>query len=294
METFAQQILDGLMIGGAYALMAVGLTIIFGLMDVVNFAHGEFYMLAAFLVYQATAVLGLDYFIALPAAVVSVGALGVVIQRLLIRRLRGGSRLDYLYATSIATIGLSIFLQNGAQLIFGAVPRSIPPPLPADPILLGAIALSPVRLFILVASVAVISVLGVGLMRTLTGKMIRATFQDREAAALIGLPVGRIDALAFGGGAGLAALAGVLLGTAFQVFPTMGGLATLKAFAVVILGGMGSFPGAIAGGFLLGVSESLAAGYVSAGLKDAMSFVVVVAVLMLRPTGLLPAVRRTG
>lgn len=294
METFAQQILDGLMIGGAYALMAVGLTIIFGLMDVVNFAHGEFYMLAAFLVYQATAVLGLDYFIALPAAVVSVGALGVVIQRLLIRRLRGGSRLDYLYATSIATIGLSIFLQNSAQLIFGAVPRSIPPPLPADPILLGAIALSPVRLFILVASVAVISVLGVGLMRTLTGKMIRATFQDREAAALIGLPVGRIDALAFGGGAGLAALAGVLLGTAFQVFPTMGGLATLKAFAVVILGGMGSFPGAIAGGFLLGVSESLAAGYVSAGLKDAMSFVVVVAVLMLRPTGLLPAVRRTG
>lgn len=294
METFAQQILDGLMIGGAYALMAVGLTIIFGLMDVVNFAHGEFYMLAAFLVYQATAVLGLDYFIALPAAVVSVGALGVVIQRLLIRRLRGGSRLDYLYATSIATIGLSIFLQNGAQLIFGAVPRSIPPPFPADPILLGAIALSPVRLFILVASVAVISVLGVGLMRTLTGKMIRATFQDREAAALIGLPVGRIDALAFGGGAGLAALAGVLLGTAFQVFPTMGGLATLKAFAVVILGGMGSFPGAIAGGFLLGVSESLAAGYVSAGLKDAMSFVVVVAVLMLRPTGLLPAVRRTG
>jgi branched-chain amino acid transport system permease protein len=291
-ETFVQQVLDGLMIGGGYALMAVGLTIIFGLMDVVNFAHGEFYMLAAFLVYQATAVMGISYFVAVPAAVVVVGLLGVLIQRTLIRRLRGGSRLDYLYATSVATIGLSIFLQNGAQALFGAVPRSIPQPFPVTPILLGDVVLSPVRIFIFVASVAVIGLLGIGLKRTLAGKMIRAAFQDREAAALIGLPVDRIDALAFGGGAALAALAGILLGSAFQVFPTMGGLATLKAFAVVILGGMGSFPGAIAGGFLLGVSESLAAGYVSAGLKDAVSFLVVVGVLMFRPTGLLPAVRR--
>jgi branched-chain amino acid transport system permease protein len=292
METLVQQILDGLMIGGAYALMAVGLTIIFGLMDVVNFAHGEFYMLAAFLLFQLAGVMGLNYFVALPLAVAAVGVLGVLVQRTLVRRLRGGSRLNYLYATSIATIGLSMVLQNGAQLVWGAVPKAIPQPFPVEPIILGGVALSPVRFFILITSVTVIALLGVGLMRTTAGKMVRATFQDREAAALIGLPVDRIDALAFGGGAMLAALAGALLGSAFQVYPTMGGLATLKAFAVVILGGMGSFPGAIAGGFLLGVSESLAAGYISAGLKDAVSFVVVVAVLMVRPTGLLPAVRR--
>jgi len=292
MEILVQQVLDGLMIGAAYALMAAGLTIIFGLMDVVNFAHGEFYMLAAFLLFQLAGVMGVDYFAALPLAVVAVGVLGVAVQRTLIRRLQGRSRLSYLYATSIATIGLSIALQNTAQLVWGAVPKSIPQPFPVQPILIGDLALSPVRLFILMASVIVIALLGLGLMRTIAGRMIRATFQDREAAAVIGLPVDRIDALAFGGGAMLAALAGALLGSAFQVYPTMGGLATLKAFVVVILGGMGSFPGAIAGGFLLGVSESLAAGYLSAGLKDAVGFVVVVAVLMVRPTGLLPAVRR--
>lgn len=292
MEILVQQVLDGLMIGAAYALMAVGLTIIFGLMDVVNFAHGEFYMLAAFLLFQLAGVMGVSYFLALPLAVLSVGILGVAVQRTLIRRLQGRSRLSYLYATSIATIGLSITLQNTAQLAWGAVPKSIPQPFPVQPILLGDVALSPIRLFIVVASVVVIALLGFGLMRTMAGRMIRATFQDRDAAALIGLPVDRIDALAFGGGAMLAALGGALLGSAFQVYPTMGGLATLKAFVVVILGGMGSFPGAIAGGFLLGVSESLAAGYLSAGLKDAVGFVVVVAVLMIRPTGLLPAVRR--
>lgn len=292
MEILVQQVLDGLMIGAAYALMAVGLTIIFGLMDVVNFAHGEFYMLAAFLLFQLAGVMGVSYFLALPLAVLAVGILGVAVQRTLIRRLQGRSRLSYLYATSIATIGLSITLQNTAQLAWGAVPKSIPQPFPVQPILLGDVALSPIRLFIVVASVVVIALLGFGLMRTMAGRMIRATFQDRDAAALIGLPVDRIDALAFGGGAMLAALGGALLGSAFQVYPTMGGLATLKAFVVVILGGMGSFPGAIAGGFLLGVSESLAAGYLSAGLKDAVGFVVVVAVLMIRPTGLLPAVRR--
>jgi len=292
MEILVQQALDGLMIGAAYALMAVGLTIIFGLMDVVNFAHGEFYMLAAFLLFQLAGVMGVSYFLALPLAVLAVGILGVAVQRTLIRRLQGRSRLSYLYATSIATIGLSITLQNTAQLAWGAVPKSIPQPFPVQPILLGDIALSPIRLFILGASVVVIALLGFGLMRTMAGRMIRATFQDRDAAALIGLSVDRIDALAFGGGAMLAALGGALLGSAFQVYPTMGGLATLKAFVVVILGGMGSFPGAIAGGFLLGVSESLAAGYLSAGLKDAVGFVVVVAVLMIRPTGLLPAVRR--
>ncbi|MBI2781146.1 MAG: branched-chain amino acid ABC transporter permease [Chloroflexi bacterium] len=292
METLVQQLLDGLMIGAAYALMAVGLTIIFGLMDVVNFAHGEFYMLGAFVVFQLVGLQGLNYFLAVLLAVAAVGLLGVIVQRTLIRRVRQSARLNYLYATSIVTIGLSIFLQNAAQLVWGAVPKAIPQPFPVEPIILGSIAVSPVRLFILVASMLVIATLALWLKRTLAGRMIRATFQDREAAALIGLPVDRIDALAFGGGTMLAALAGVLLGSAFQVYPTMGGLATLKAFTVVILGGMGSFPGAIAGGFVLGVSESLAAGYLSAGLKDAIGFAVVIAVLMFRPTGLLPAVRR--
>jgi branched-chain amino acid transport system permease protein len=291
-QAFLQQLLNGLMIGGAYALMAAGLTIIFGLMDVVNFAHGEFYMLAAFVLYQLVSVDGVNYYVALLLAVGLVFALGVAVQALLIKRLRQRSRLNYLYATSILTIGLSIFFQNGAQLLWGAVPKTIAQPLPESPILLGSIVISPVRLFILGVSTAVIVLLSVALSRTLPGKMARAAFQDREAAALIGIPVGRVDAVSFGLGAALAGLAGGLLGSAFLVYPTMGGLATLKAFTVVILGGMGSFPGAILGGFLLGIAESLGAAYVSAGFKDAIGFLMVVLVLMIRPTGLVPAARR--
>lgn len=280
------------MIGGAYALMAAGLTIIFGLMDVVNFAHGEFYMLAAFLVYQIGTVGGVNYFLSLALAVAAVAAFGMAIQRLLIRRLQQRSRLDYLYATSILTIGISIFVQNGAQLVWGAVPKSITQPLPEAPVTVAGITVSPVRLFVLAASIVFLALMTLVAARTLAGKMARAAFQDREAALLVGLPVQRIDTLAFGVGAGLAALAGGLLGSAFIVYPTMGGLATLKAFTVVILGGMGSFPGAIVGGFLLGVTESMGAAYVSAGFKDAIGFLLVVAVLMARPTGLVPATRR--
>lgn len=292
MQSFVQQVLNGLMLGGAYALMAAGLTIIFGLMDVVNFAHGEFYMIAAFVLYQLGTVWGVNYFVALVIAVAAVAVLGGLLQAGLVQRLRGRSRLSYLYATSILTIGVSIFLQNGARLVWGPIPKTIDNPLPQAPLELGAIGLSPPRLFILGASAVMIVALALVMTRTLPGKMARAAFQDREAAALVGLPVRRIDTLSFAIGAGLAGLAGALLGTAFIAYPTMGGLATLKAFAVVILGGMGSFPGAIVGGFMLGVAESLGAEYVSTGFKDAVGFLFVVVVLMLRPTGLIPAVRQ--
>jgi branched-chain amino acid transport system permease protein len=286
-----QQVLNGLMIGGAYALMAAGLTIIFGLMEVVNFAHGEFYMLAAFILYQLSTVFGLNFFLSIAIAVLLVSAIGVGVQVFFVRRLRRVSRLNYLYATSVLTIGLSIFAQNVVQLIWGPLPKTIKQPISQTPIDFGSVGLSPTRLFILVVSALVIGALSLVMTRTLAGKMTRAVFQDREAATLLGLPVSKIDAAAFGIGAGLAGLAGALLGSAFTVYPTMGGLATLKAFAVVILGGMGSFPGAIIGGFLLGVTESLTAGYISTGFKDAVGFFVVVLVLMIRPSGLVPAAR---
>lgn len=292
METFLQQLLNGLMIGSAYALMAVGLTIIFGLMDVVNFAHGEFYMVGAFLVYQFTSVWGVNYFLSIAVAVLLVTAFGSVLQVTLVRRLRQRSKLNYLYATSILTIGVSIFLQNTVRIVFGPVPKTVAQPFGGDPFTVAGLTLSPARLFILVVSAAVIVVLALVLSRTNAGRMTRATFQDRDAAALLGVPVGRVDMFAFGIGAGLAGLAGTLLGSLFQILPTMGSLATLKAFAVVILGGMGSFPGAIIGGFLLGVTETLGAQYVSVGYKDAMGFFIVILVLMLRPTGLVPAMRR--
>jgi len=290
-DTFLQQVLNGLMVGSAYALMAVGLTIIFGLMDVVNFAHGEFYMLGAFLVYQLTSVWEVNFFISIAVAVAVVGLLGAALQAGLIRRLRQRSRLDYLYATSILTIGVSIFFANATRIVFGAVPKTVSQPFRGEPLQVAGLALSPARLFILVVSVGVIVALALFLSRSTAGKMARATFQDREAAALLGVPVGRVDTFAFGVGAALAGLAGTLLGSLFQILPTMGSLATLKAFAVVILGGMGSFPGAIIGGFLLGVAETLGAQYVSVGYKDAIGFFIVILVLMLRPTGLVPATR---
>lgn len=292
MDTLLQQLLNGLMIGSAYALMAVGLTIIFGLMDVVNFAHGEFYMVGAFLVYQFTSLWGVNYFLSIAIAVALVAAFGAAMQVTLVRPLRQRSRLNYLYATSILTIGVSIFLQNTARIVFGPVPKTVSQPLDGDPFTVAGITISPARLFVLLVSAAVIVVLALVLARTSAGRMTRATFQDREAAALLGVPVGKVDMVSFGIGAGLAALAGTLLGSLFQILPTMGSLATLKAFAVVILGGMGSFPGAIIGGFLLGMAEALGAQYVSIGYKDAMGFFIVILVLMLRPTGLVPATRR--
>jgi branched-chain amino acid transport system permease protein len=282
MDFIPQYVFNGLVVGCSYALIAVGLTAIFGLMEIANFAHGQFYMLGAYFSYWLTRVVGLDFWTGLVASIVGVMLLGVILERTLFRLLRGAS----LSSSVLATIALSIFLENLALNVWGPRPQKILSPFETGSIEFLGIFTTPERLLMLFVTVLIVILLHLGLRHTQTGKAIRATFQQREAAALVGIDIDRLYTLTFAIGAGLAALAGVLLGTIFVVQPSMGGIATLKAFVVVTLGGISSFAGGIAGGLVLGLAESFGA-IIAPAYKDAVGFILVMLVLLYKPDGLL-------
>lgn len=280
-ELILQYVFNGLVLGANYALIAIGLTMIFGIMNIANFAHGQFYMLGGFLAYYATTAIGLNFFIALMVSVVLVVALGVVIERLVFRRLRP----QPIMSSVLATIGLAILLEGLALVVWGPRPESIPTPFALDPVRIGSLFTTQPRLFAVAMTLIAIAATHIVLHYTRIGKAVRATFQNRESAALVGIDIDHIHSFTFGLGAGLAALAGVLLGAIFYVHPAMGGTATLKAFVVVILGGMGSFVGSIVGGLVLGIAESFGT-LVSSAYKDAIGFILVILILLYRPQGL--------
>lgn len=282
MDLFSQLLTNGIIIGATYALVAIGLTLIFGMMRIVNFAHGEFYMLGAYVAVSAATEFNLGYFMALPVAVVLISIVGFVFERVFLRPLRKADILS----TALVTIGLSIFFQNTALVIWGPKPGQIVDPFGGANLVFGNIGVTEIRMFAL--SVAVAAMVGLGLLikYTKVGRMMRATFQDRDAAALQGIEVDHVYSLSFVIGVALAALAGALLSAIFVVSPDMGNMANLKSFAVVILGGLGNIPGAVAGGFLLGLAESFGAGYISAGYKDGISFLLLIVILLIRPYGL--------
>ncbi|MEA3431919.1 MAG: branched-chain amino acid ABC transporter permease [candidate division WOR-3 bacterium] len=279
---FIQQIFNGLIIGFTYALMAVGLTMIFGIMRIVNFAHGEFYMLGAFAVYTFVALLKVNYFISLFLSVSVVVLVALACERFLLRRVR----LESEAASLLVTIALSVLFQNIVLLGYGAVPRSVPSPFSPIPLAIGCVSLNSIRLFSVITTAIIILVIHLLIQKTRLGMAVRATFQDREAASLVGVSIDRIYFFIFGLGCGLAAVGGALLGSVFLVYPSMGELVIAKSFVVVIMAGMGNFPGAVFSGLILGVAESLGAGFVSSGYKDAIGFVIVIFVLLLRPSGL--------
>ena len=278
-----QHCLNGLIIGGAYALIGVGMTMILGIMRVINFAHGEFYMLGAYVCYSLVTLWGINFFLAFPIAILCMALVGCTVEQVVLRPLRGRE----LNTNMMAMIGVSIAFSNLALLIWGAVPQAIPQPFPGGAINILGLSFTPFRLFI--CATAMVSIVGVHLFiqRTMQGKSMRATFQDMEMASMLGVRVNRVFPLTFGLGAAMAAVSGILLGILFSLKPTMGEFAVSRAFAVVILGGMGSFPGAIAGGLILGLSENLAAAYISSGFKDAIAFMLIVFILVFKPTGLI-------
>jgi branched-chain amino acid transport system permease protein len=177
---------------------------------------------------------------------------------------------------------------------WGGVAKNVPTPLPSQPLVLGPVSVAPLRVFVFVVSALLIVGAHLLLAKTKLGRAMRATFQDRETAALMGVDIDRVHTITFAFGAGLAAGAGALLGPVFLLYPSMGDLASLKAFSVVILGGLGNFAGAALGGIVLGVAEELGAGYISSGYRDAVGFVIIVAVLLLRPAGLFARAERVG
>jgi branched-chain amino acid transport system permease protein len=289
-DVFLQHLVNGLVLGGTYALLGIGLTLIFGLMNVVNFAHGEFYTLGAYAAFAGLALGGLPFLTALPLAIVIGVALGALTERVLLRPLRGES----IDSVMLVMIGLWIAMQNGELLVWGGVAKSIPHPLPTEPLALGPLSIAPLRLFVLAAAVALIAAAHFLIHRTRLGRAMRATFQDADTAALMGVRIARIHTATFALGSGLAAAAGALLGPVFLAYPSMGDLAALKAFSVVILGGLGNVAGATLGGLILGIAEELGAGYVSSGYRDAVGFVIIIAVLLLRPYGLVARAERIG
>lgn len=277
-----QQLANGLIIGATYGLMAVGLTMIFGMMDVINFAHGELYMLGGVFGYYLVGLLGLNYFLGLALAVILVMAVGLVFDQLVLRRLRG----EPVFITILVTIGLSIFLQSVVVLFWGPSPQTLPSPFSSAPIHLGPVVLTSLKIFMAIVSLLVIVGLQLMIQKTSLGRMMRAAFQDRDAAAIVGININKVYAINFAMGSGLAGLAGTLLGTLFIVYPSMGMIAVVKAFLIVILGGMGNFLGAIVGGLILGIVESMAAGFISSGYKDLFGLLIVMGVLVVRPYGL--------
>jgi len=287
---FLQHLVNGLVLGGTYALLGIGLTLIFGLMNVVNFAHGEFYTLGAYAAFAALAFGRWPFPVALLGAVAAGTALGALCEWLLLRPLRGES----IDTTMLVMIGVWIAMQNAELLGWGGAAKSIPHPFPTAPLVLGPLSIAPLRLFVFVAAVGLIAGAHLLLARTRLGCAMRATFQDRDTAALMGVPVGRIYTVTFAFGSALAAAAGALLGPVFLAYPSMGDLASLKAFSVVILGGLGNVVGATIGGLLLGVAEELGAGYASSGYRDAIGFVAIILVLLLRPAGLFARSERIG
>ncbi len=283
MELFLQAVLNGLIIGGTYALMAIGLTFLLGFMELVNYSHGEFYMLGAYFTYFLIVELGLPHLLGIPLAIIIAFLLGLVVERVLLRPIWHKGVLIRM----LMTVGLMITLPNLVTVTLTAIPRKVPSPVQADTVIIGPLRIAPVQFVIVAVSVLIILLLHQFMQRTKTGKSMRATFQDREVAGAMGINTKRVYSLTFGLGCAMAAAGGALLSMIYNVMPTMGTLTTSKALAVVILGGLGNFAGAIIGALVVGVSESLAGTFISTGYKDAVAFVLLLLILMVKPSGIM-------
>ena len=290
MDQLLQHLVNAVVLGGTYALLGIGLTLIFGIMRVVNFTHGELYAFGAYTVYLVAAALGLNFFLGLVVAVVAGMLLGAMIEIALLRPMRAAD----IDTVMVVMIGAWIVMQNTELLVWGGVAKAIVTPFPDTPLVIGPVSISWLRVFVLAAALLLILGAYVLIHRTKLGKAMRATFQDADAAALMGVHIKGIHTATFAIGSGLAAAAGALLGPVFLVTPTMGDLASLKAFAIVILGGLGNITGATIGAFILALVEELGAGYVSSGYRDAMGFLIIIVVLLFRPTGLFARAERIG
>ncbi len=282
METFVQSLVSGVLTGSLYAMIGVGLTVIFGVMRIINLAHGEMVMLGMFGAYWSWTLWKVDPFVSAILWVPLLFLAGMAAYRFLVAPVVPGGELN----TLLYTAGLSLLVANLALLLWTGDYRTLNLPYAVQPLRPLGIAV-PVPLFIAFVLAALVTLgLYLFLARTDTGRAVRATSQDREAAALMGIDVDRVATLTFGLGTALAGAAGVLLVPSLYLYPTVGEVLVVKCFVVVVLGGLGSIPGAIAGGVLLGLVESLGAVYVSVAYKDTVGFVIFLLVLLFRPQGI--------
>lgn len=267
--------------GSVYALVALGLTLVFGVLRIPNFSHGALYMVGAYVTYFSLVNYGMPYIVAIAISAVVLALIGVVLERVVFHPLRN---MPHTHAM-IASIGVLLFLTSGAQLLFGSDFRRMESPY-AGILSIFGIGIGQQRLIIIAASVAVMGGLYWFLKRTVPGQTIEAIEQDRVGASLVGIDANRVSMMTFAISAGLAAIAAGLVAPINLISPTMGDVVNLKAFAIIILGGMGSVPGAIVGGFALALAEVFGSTYISSEFGDLVGFIFLVVVLAVRPTGL--------
>ncbi|MCL5126308.1 MAG: branched-chain amino acid ABC transporter permease [Deltaproteobacteria bacterium] len=284
MENFIQVVVNGTLISGLYALIAVGLTLIFGVMRVINFAHGEFMMLGGYTTYWLFVLLRLDPLLSLLISMVVLAGLGLIVQRCLINPVLGASSLNQI----LLTFGLAIILQNVAMILWTSDYVSVQTWYSTHSLRVGFVRISVAKLGIFFMAIILMMLLGIILKKTETGKVLRAVSQDPQTAQLMGIDINRAYMIAFAIGTGLAGLAGAATSTVMSIFPTVGVEFIMKAFAIVVFGGLGSVAGACLASFILGVTESLVGTYVpgGGGWAEAVSFTVLILVLIFRPKGI--------
>jgi branched-chain amino acid transport system permease protein len=276
-----QNLLNGLMSGWIYILVALGLTLVLSIVGIVQLAHGEIYMIGAYLVYYFCVIAGFKFFPSLLISIFCAGLLGIFLERFFLRAFR-----DDVEGAIISTIALILILQTAIVAIAGVGYKNIPSPIQGVLIVLGA-RLSWERLMTILVSIALVSALLIFINKTRMGQAMVAVSEDREAAALQGINVDRISSIAMFLGCSLAAAAGALTGAIFDLTPFMGGFALMKGIAVIILGGLGSIPGAIIGGLILGLVDGLVTALLSVQMASIIGLLVIILILLFRPQGLL-------
>ncbi len=281
-STFAQFLVNALFVSSLYALVALGLTLIFGVMQIADFAQGALYMLGAYASFFVTNIFGFNYFLSLPVAILTIAAIGILNNVLVYRPLRqaGGA------TTFVAALGILLILQNAALWAFGGEYKLIRSPFgDAKFSLIGAI-ITHHQIFIILMTASLIGGVWLFLRKAKVGKALRAMSQNREAAVLVGINLDRISLVTFAIAAALAGTAGALISPMRAFDPHIGAIAILKSFAIVIFGGMGSISGAVLGAFIVGLAETMTAAYVAAEYSDLVAFVLMIAILFVRPQGL--------
>ncbi len=280
---FIEQLLNGLTMGAVYALIALGYSMVYGILRIINFAHGDIFMLGTFIALTLIKMLHMPFVPALVLSMVIVAIVGMAIERVAYRPLRMADRM----APLLSALGVSIFLANLAQLIWGTETHPFPQAIKIQSFQFGDVSVNNLQIYILLLSVALMVVLQLVVSRTAWGVAMRATSYNKDTARLMGINVDKVISLTFGVGSALATAAGVMVGLYYDaVYPTMGYSAGLKAFTAAVLGGIGSIPGAMVGGIVLGVIENLGGAYLSSGYRDAIAFSILIIVLLVKPSGL--------
>jgi branched-chain amino acid transport system permease protein len=283
MSIFIQSLISGILIGGVYALIGIGLTIIFGVMRIINFAHGDLLMLGMYGTYFLFSLFHIDPFVSIVITIPLMFLYGAFLQKVIINRVLGALPQNQI----LLTIGLGLIMSNSVMLAFTSDYKILSTTYSSSSVTILGISISSPLVISFAITVAITAALYWFLLKTDTGQAIRATAQDREAARLMGINVKRMSIIAFGLGSALAGTAGALISPTYYIFPQVGSIFTLKAFVITVLGGMGSVVGATLGGVLIGVAESVGGVYFGSGWKEVVVFVLFLLVLLFKPSGLL-------